>query len=40
MAQNCWFFGGTSRLRDKGTKSQKVKESKRLRDKKTKRQKD
>ena len=40
MAQNCWFFGGTSRLRDKGTKSQKVKESKRQRVKKSKSQRD
>ena len=32
MAQNCWFFGGTSRIRDKETKSQKVKETKRLRE--------
>ena len=40
MAQNCWFFGGTPRLREEESKSQKVKESKRLRVKETKRQRD
>ena len=31
-AQNCWIFGGTSRIRDKETKSQKDKERKRQRE--------